>query len=72
MILQSKIEFYRINIVCEKAELSLCFVHKINYGPNMKLYHVPQTIDNSLILYFYENKVKPEERNKFGLWMQSI
>ena len=60
VILQTKLHFYRINIVCEKPELDLIFTYKMDHGHNFKLYHVPQALDNTLSLYYYENRVKPE------------
>ena len=72
LVFINKVEFRRLSIIHEQVEVCTTFTHAFDYGPNFKLYFVPQAIDSSLNLYFYENKVKKDEASKFGLWMQTI
>lgn len=52
-IMQSKLQFYRISWVCEKAELIPALTHPFSFGPNMSIFCVPEAFDNTLNLYYY-------------------
>ena len=73
VLMERSLEYYRLSWNYEQVLMEKCFGFKYKIDPSrMRLYRVPQPINDTLNVYFEEAKSTYEERNKFGLWMQSF
>jgi hypothetical protein len=68
IIMQTKIEFYRISWVCEKAELVKSLSYALELGSGLSIFRVPEAWDSTLNVYYSSRS----EGGKFNLWMQSF